>query len=160
MNAIRLVSRTMAETAAEAFSGVGGLYNSGRWHVKGLPIVYAASTLPLAALERLVHFKRTTKIVEHVFYEIDVPDEFIEAPVTMPSGWNGEAPAAASQGFGSRWLRENRSVGLCVPSAIIPTHKNLLLNPWHPDFSLKWVTSGPHPFRFDPRLVASGSAKS
>ena len=155
MNAIRLAPRELAETAAQAFSSDGGSRGSARWHVKGQPIVYTASTLPLAVLERLVHLKRTTGVIDHVFYEIIVPDKFVEILHTPPSGWDDEPPGAASQDFGTRWLRENRTAALCVPSAIIPAHTNLLLNPRHPDFSLNWVVAGPLSFRFDPRLVAS-----
>jgi RES domain-containing protein len=38
-----------------AFSGDGGLYAPGRWHPKGFPIIYTASSLALATLEVFVH---------------------------------------------------------------------------------------------------------
>jgi len=38
-----------------ALDGIGGMYTSGRWHSKGNPIVYTASSAALAALEVLVH---------------------------------------------------------------------------------------------------------
>jgi RES domain-containing protein len=33
-----------------ALDGIGGMYTSGRWHNKGYPIVYIASSAALAAL--------------------------------------------------------------------------------------------------------------
>ena len=38
-----------------ALEGVGGLMVSGRWHRRGKPILYTASSAALAALEVLVH---------------------------------------------------------------------------------------------------------
>ena len=43
------------------------------------------------------------------------------------------------------------SAGLLVPSVIVPQETNCLLNPAHPEFSLKWV-DGPLDFPLDPRL--------
>lgn len=39
--------------------GLGGLKASGRWHNRGVPIVYLAETPALAMLEVLVHFDMT-----------------------------------------------------------------------------------------------------
>ncbi len=40
-----------------AFSGLGGLYVSGRWHQRGNKVVYTAESLALATLEILVHLE-------------------------------------------------------------------------------------------------------
>lgn len=53
--------------------------------------------------------------------------------------------------YGSAWLRAARSAVLEVPSAIVSTEKNYLLNPSHRDFS-KLRIGRPLPFVFDPRL--------
>jgi RES domain-containing protein len=54
--------------------------------------------------------------------------------------------------IGDRWVKEARSVALELPSVIIHTEPNYLLNPVHPDF--KKVTLGkPVPFSFDPPLL-------
>lgn len=52
---------------------------------------------------------------------------------------------------GDRWIQEQRSVALLVPSVIIPLEKNALINPLHPAFRLDWVKP-PLRFRYDPRL--------
>jgi hypothetical protein len=44
-----------------------------------------------------------------------------------------------------------------VPSAIIPTAANFLINPSHPDFG-KVVIEQPERFAFDPRLLSGGEA--
>ena len=58
-------------------------------------------------------------------------------------------PALAT--IGERWLRESRSSVLSVPSVIIPTELNFILNPAHEDFR-KPVVSPSEPFSFDPRM--------
>lgn len=153
MKAFRLSLVEFARTPSDAFSGVGGIHFPGRWHHAGGPVVYVAESVSLAALERLVHLKRTADVRDHVYYETEVPDAVIEVPATLPSGWNAEPPTAASRDFGSQWLREGRSVAIRVPSVVTRTEFNLVLNPRHPDFKLSWVTRGPITFVFDTRLL-------
>ena len=49
-------------------------------------------------------------------------------------------------------LKEQRSAFLQVPSAILPSEKNFLLNPRHLDFSSVRIGQA-EPFAFDPRLL-------
>jgi RES domain-containing protein len=53
--------------------------------------------------------------------------------------------------YGSRWLRQGRTEVLEVPSAIVPSEMNYLLNPAHPDFRRIRVWR-PLPFALDPRM--------
>ena len=48
-----------AHRIASAFAGEGARRYGGRWNHKGIPIVYAAGSLSLAALELLVHLEST-----------------------------------------------------------------------------------------------------
>ncbi len=51
---------------------------------------------------------------------------------------------------GDRWLKDGNSALLEVPSAIIPSETNLIINPLHPDTS---KSKGPaREFQFDPRM--------
>lgn len=53
--------------------------------------------------------------------------------------------------YGSAWLRRSRSAVLEVPSAIVPSESNYLLNPNHPEFPLLRIGRA-RPFTFDPRM--------
>jgi RES domain-containing protein len=53
--------------------------------------------------------------------------------------------------YGSRWFRAARTAVLEVPSAIVPSEKNYLLNPLHSDFRRIRVGRA-RPFVFDPRM--------
>jgi RES domain-containing protein len=140
-----------SSTAADAFSGRGGLYGKGRWHTQGHLIVYAAENTSLAMAESLVHIQRSNNIEPFNRWEIDVPDALIAAAPTVPAGWRTNV--ALTQAYGDAWLESQSSVGHFVPSAIVDNEMNCLMNPAHPRFSLAWVVSGPHPFAFDSRLT-------
>ena len=138
----------------DAFSGAGGLHAAGRWHVKGQRVVYAASSLALAALEVFVHLGRAHAGVRWVMFEIVIPDEVAveaRAAARLPRGWRSEPPIAAATRIGTDWLRVGASAVLRLPSAIIPTESNLLLNPLHADFR-KLRLCKARPFEFDARL--------
>jgi len=136
-------------TAAEAFSGRGGLYGKGRWHTLGHLIVYAAENTSLAMAESLVHIQRSNSVEPFNRWEIEVPNAQIAAAPALPSGW--QTNFAITQAYGDAWLASKSSVGHFVPSAIVDNERNCLINPAHPQFSLGWVVSGPHSFEFDSR---------
>lgn len=107
--------------------GAGGLRASGRWHRKGLPIVYMANSSALAILEILVHLEVTIVPAPFQLLEIDIPDH---VPVDTCLGLVSMEESSA---IGSQWLLGGRNGLLIVSSAIAPRSYNLLLNPMHPD---------------------------
>jgi RES domain-containing protein len=50
------------------------------------------------------------------------------------------------------WLRSAGTAALSVPSAVIRTERNILLNPRHPEAKRILLISD-EPFSFDPRLL-------
>jgi RES domain-containing protein len=150
----------IARRAYANLSGRGGLLYSGRWHQKGHPIIYAAGSVALAALECAVH--SSVRPLDSVLMEIHVPDG---AFVTIEDRIGGELPGnwafveEQSRQLGTEWLIERKSLMLSVPSVVIPFERNLLLNPRHRSFatvSVKKVV----PFFFDPRVFEMGRRKS
>jgi RES domain-containing protein len=58
----------------------------------------------------------------------------------------------STQKLGSEWALSLRSLALRVPSAVVPSEFNLLLNPRHP--AMPEVRVGqPQPLFLDPRLL-------
>ncbi len=65
--------------------------------------------------------------------------------------WDSLAPGVDTQRFGDQWFKEQRSPVLSVPSSVIISERNFVINPAHPDFR-KIRFSAPQRFVFDPRL--------
>ncbi len=148
----RIALAIYSSTPAAAFSGKGGLCGKGRWHIEGrYPVVYASKAVSLAMAEALVHLQRSTNIAAHTLWSIDIPDALVARDPVLPPGW--AARYSDTQAIGNQWLESASSVALLVPSAIVPTEQNCLINPLHHDFSLDWIVSGPAPFHFDTRLT-------
>jgi RES domain-containing protein len=73
------------------------------------------------------------------------------APIADP-GLLARQEIAESRLYGDAWLRSAQSLGLFVPSRVIPLERNILLNPRHPAMTQVTVTLT-EPFVFDDRLA-------
>lgn len=147
MRVYRLVKEAYA---AQAFTGFRPNDSGGRWHRPGQTTVYTAGSLALAVLEVLVHLHHPRSLQGYVWLSLELPDAGIETPTALPDGWDARPYTAASVTYGSRWFAERRSVGLKVPSVIVP-EPNVVINPAHPDFDPTQI-EGPHPLAWDVRL--------
>ena len=144
---------TKTKRVATAFDGEGARRSGARWNSVGTPMVYTSASVALATLEILVHLEDSS-VLPH--YSV-LPVEFEEAVVSvldvtsLPENWRDAMAPVALQQIGDAWIKARDSVVLRVPSVIVPTEDNYLLNPRHPDFSaLKF--GPPQPFDFDSRL--------
>ncbi len=141
--------------AADPLGGRGGLHASGRWHPRGIRIVYASSTLSLAALELLVHVDRDLLPSDLVQIEFDLPDDLPMERIeggSLPSNWRRYPAPAALQRIGAGWIEAGKTAVLRVPSAVIPDEDNFLLNPAHPAINKRITPIGRRAFVLDPRL--------
>jgi len=137
-----------------ALEGIGALMVSGRWHRRGRPILYTASSAALAALEVLVHVEPLQAPDDLRLLGLELPDELtIEqlAPELFPEDWRSVPAPESTQSIGNAWLERRSSVALRVPSVVVPMDSNVLLNPRHPDMTRVRISSN-EAFRFDSRL--------
>ena len=141
--------------AKEAFSGEGSAKYGGRWNQKGTAVVYCSQSESLAQLEILVRTQRAKDLALYVLIEARVPEELIETlrHTDLPQDWNALPESNSTREIGTKWATEKRSAVLGVPSVVVPTEFNFLLNPEHPDFS-KIEIGNPKPVGWDPRLLA------
>ncbi len=151
MRAVRITKRKHAQTA---WSGYGAQQFGGRWNSVGYKAVYCASSASLAVLEVLVHLAQPDLLEHYLLLEVDVPDEAVAMldPDDLPADWADSPAPASTQRIGDEWLLGGETLGLLVPSVVVPSEQNLLLNPAHPAFAAVLNTARETPYRFDPRL--------
>lgn len=143
-----------ARHAANAFDGEGARVEGGRWNSPGTPVVYTSQSAALAALEMLVHLGRGSILAAYVL----IPCTFDDAIVSrldrkrLPKNWRSYPAPPGLQLIGDEWVRSGTSAVLEVPSAVIETDSNYLVNPHHREFQTIRVMD-PQPFEFDLRLL-------
>jgi RES domain-containing protein len=144
---------TKTKHLATAWDGEGARRAGGRWNRVGVRVVYASATLSLALVETLVHLSsRILPAYSAIPCEIDesLVDTVEEAD--LPPVWKDYPPPPEVQSIGDRWVVEARSAALRVPSVIVPSEFNYVLNPAHPDFARIRIGKA-LPFPFDARLI-------
>ena len=143
----------IADRRHPIFDPTGAFLKGGRWNSPGRRVIYAAQTYAGAMLEILVHAGIGMLPATQASVRIAIPDtltlERID-PAALP-GWDSP-DLQASRAFGDRWLSEQRTAVLLVPSVVLYGHEcNVLLNPDHPDF-LSIRAGLPEPVLWDTRL--------
>ncbi|MBA3608457.1 MAG: RES domain-containing protein [Chthoniobacterales bacterium] len=138
----------------EAFSGEGARRFGGRWNSPGVAVVYLSQHQSLAALEIFVHLQPLLPRAKYLAYFVEWEEAQMEtlSPKKLPSDWRISPPGPATMQLGDQWVREERSVLLAVPSVILPSEINFLLNPAHPKFR-QLRRHKPVEFAFDDRLA-------
>lgn len=126
----------------------------GRWNSPGTAMVYTAGSQSLAALEMLVHLDAADLMGKYVFFEVTIEESLIRAlaEADLPRNWRADPPPSKLRRMGDAWVASAVSVALCVPSVVVPTEQNFLLNPKHPDLA-KLKFGKAIPFRYDARLA-------
>lgn len=126
-----------------------------RWNLNGQLVIYAAASKAMACLENLVH--TSAEMLGNDLYiclEIFVPDSAeisVIALKDLPENFTGEEQKIVTQSMGSKWYTANKSLMLKVPSAIISSENNFIINTIHEDFK-KVKINAKEPFNFDSRL--------
>jgi RES domain-containing protein len=144
---------------SSALSGVGSQYAPGRWNSLGIPMVYASTSLALAALEVFVHVRTLDEPLDLVSLCADVPLDpaaFDEGKkrITeeLPERWRFE-DVRETRRLGDAWIASQASIALVIPSVVIDGEWNVLLNPTHRD-SAEIKVLETRRFRFDARMFA------
>lgn len=130
--------RMCPERYLEDYSGLGASYRDGaRWNVKGLPVIYFATTASLAMLE-LANYLPSPRYVPPS-YRLGIYTLSGRVKVdawrvkNLPDDWNQYPYPASTQQLGARWLRARKRLALRVPSAAVPggLEACVVINPLH-----------------------------
>lgn len=138
-------------------SGEGSRKFGGRWNFKGFAVLYTSQSESLAALETLVHAPISSLPDDLSLLILSIPNNLkpiIIKKDDLPPDWrNYPAPSKLAE-IGTKWIDSKSNLLLKVPSVLVETEWNILVNPAHPDIK-KIKTKEIRPFRFDMRLLQS-----
>ena len=117
------------------------------------PIVYASSSLALAAIELFVHLEPNQQPADLVSIAAHLPaGEPAQrlTPEQLPTDWwtDDVEPLHA---LGDQWIRAASSLAIEVPSTALRMEWNVLINPLHPKIG-ELKIEPPQPFHFDARM--------
>jgi RES domain-containing protein len=112
---------------------------AGRWNSNGIEVLYFASSRALACLENVVRLHGDGLSAKFKVTVIDVSENQVETLDInkLPVNWHFTDLSAYElcRPFGDKWVMNNSSLLLKVPSAIVKNEYNFLVNPKHPDFA-------------------------
>ena len=145
------VYRLARRTYAAQLNGQGAALFGGRWNSVGQPVVYTAQHRSLAVLEYRVNNPLPVPDLMMVTIELPSKSQSKIAAADLPTTWRQysfENPCAA---LGDQWLKNQETLLLEVPSAVVAQEYNILINPLHPLMSQVKVTDM-LPFMIDQRM--------
>lgn len=125
-----LVYRLSTPVYGGDLSGQGSKLYGGRWNERGTPAVYTATSVSLALLEVIVHVGDYADLpAQYTVTVIEVLGDIQTYIPTVP------ITREASQKIGQKLLLDTTCLGFWVPSVVVPSERNLILNPACTDFS-------------------------
>ena len=103
----------------------------------GMRAAYASSDAALAVLEVFVHLKDTAALSSYSLVSASIPDRLIKDLdlSLLPKSWDASPVPPAVQAIGDDWIRSGSALAVRVPSVLVPSGTNLLINPEHRDFT-------------------------
>ena len=150
-----IVWRVSRQAHAEhPVSGDGARLHGGRWNHVGVRVVYTSQSLSLAVLEYLVNVSIVDLPDDLVSIQIEIPNRIkrAEVPVSrLPDGWRTYPGIDELKDIGTDWARARAVPVLVVPSVVIPSEKNYLINPGH-SLAKRIRVVSVEPFALDARL--------
>ncbi len=116
------------------------------------------ATISLAALEMIAGLP-TIKILDaYKCIPVEIPKGHIKKNDKLPNGWNNIPAGSPSKKVGSQWIQEGEYPVLSIPSVIIPSEMNYLINPVHSMYGDLKIGE-PQEFKFDPGFGSTGGIR-
>ncbi len=149
----RIVKKKYAESA---FDGEGARLYGGRWTRAGRRVVYTAGSVSLATLEIVAHlgYDQSLLVNAYSLFKVEIPEDLVLRiePPTLPGRWIVSPPPPDLWAIGDLWLDAALKPVLRIPSAVVFSEFNYLINPQHPDFR-RLSIGQEEAYSLDPRLV-------
>lgn len=145
------VYRLSKSQYAEDLSGTGAKLFGGRWNHIDSPCIYTAESRALSILEYAVNINIDfiPRALSICVFEIDPKKIISLEEEELPGNWKDTPAPRSTKDLGTRLLKEKNAI-LKIPSIIIPSEYNYLLNPLDSSGSFKLLET--HDFVFDLRI--------
>ena len=126
-----IVYRLAAKEYIRDTTGTGARLFGGRWNPVGHSCIYTSEHVSLALLEKYVHANSKENMKRIALMRIEIPDEkslvFHVDEKLLKKSWAEDT--SYSQWLGEQILDDFSVVAFTVPSAVIPSERNIILNP-------------------------------
>jgi RES domain-containing protein len=116
------------------------LFSSGaanRWNRNGQHVIYCSENISLCALELLAHTNGIKPVGKFSLMRIEIVEPVLPHVVeltNLPKNWHHLSSYAYTQKMGSDWYDTQESLCMRVPSIIVPSERNYIINTLHHDF--------------------------
>jgi RES domain-containing protein len=130
-----IVYRISNASFSNDISGTGSKINGSRWNSKGIPVLYTSQFISLAVLEMLVNTNFKDYAIALDLMYINLPEGQSTTNIDLKhlkSNWKDDFDY--TRYMGDEFFKQNESLILKVPSAVIQEEHNYLVNPVHADF--------------------------
>jgi RES domain-containing protein len=117
-------------------SGIGAEKVGGRWNKVGTQAVYCSENISLALLEYYVHSENIAYLPKKIVVaKIQFPDEFvIDQLKELPERWNQYPYSSKTIEIFTDLAKDRNVFALRVPSTIVGSESNIILNPLYKEF--------------------------
>jgi RES domain-containing protein len=151
----RVLRKAYARTP---FDGEGSYQYGGRWSSPDIRLSYASEHQSLAMLEYFVHLEASDAPPDLVLASADVPDDLPRQRIDvgkLPVNWRDIPAPPELARMGDEFVQLGNGCLLIVPSALVPSENNWLIDPLHGEFR-KITIRETEPLTYDSRLSARG----
>ncbi len=147
-----IVYRISHERYAQKLNSSGA---ANRWNRAFQYVIYCSESISLCALELLAHTGGIKPAGVFKVLEIEISESSsIDAISTdqLPEDWHMLSSYGYTQSIGANWYDDKPSLCLKVPSAIIQSEFNIIINSRHPEFDEQVKLIGTKEFFWDSRF--------
>lgn len=129
-----------------------------RWNKTFQFVIYCSENISLCALELLAHTNGIRPAGAFKIMEIEIKNPVNTNSIDtnkLPEYWHQLQAYAHTQMLGSDWYESKSSLCMKIPSAIIQSEFNYIINTQHPDFIKKVKLITTRDFFWDSRFPST-----
>lgn len=138
---------------ADQLTGEGAKLHGGRWNKIGTPCIYASETKALSVLEYAanVRLDELPASLSFTIYELPQKGTMTVEFEALPENWQESPSPEETKLFGNSLLQRTDILAIRIPSIIIPSEYNFILNPSAKNFAAIKIVEI-QPFVLDKRI--------